>query len=138
MSNYDGKNPNIENNKVPENGLKTKIREILSMNQSEDLSGLIDEISNYVKVHGKDVSTSQLRNIYSKVISSKKILDAQLLRPKLMYVAARQNISKPDAKRYIEFLEKIVVEIKDDKQLESFKTFMESLVAYHKYHHPKN
>ena len=64
-------------------------------------------------------------------------MDIQLLRPKLMYVAARQ---KPysDAKSIMEFLETVAADVKTTEEVKHFQTFMESFVAYHKYFYPKD
>lgn len=113
-----------------------EIEAILSMEQSENLSSLLEDLSKYVKVKGEKVNSSQLRNIFSKVLQANDVLSLQLIRPKLMYVAARQT--NYESKEVVEFLEKIIVEVKKPEQVTNFKIFMEAFIAYHKYHHPRS
>jgi CRISPR type III-A-associated protein Csm2 len=115
--------------------IEDKIKDILAMGQLDDLSSLLDDLQNYIKQEGKKVNSSQLRNIFSKVLQAEKKIDIQLIRPKLMYVAARQT--SKEAKKVIEFLEKVASKVENDAQVKNFQTFMEAFVAYHKYFNPK-
>jgi len=125
------------NNAETPSKLEGRVDDILKMGELENLSSLIDDISSYVQLKGKEVNTSQLRNIFSKVLLADEVIEMQLIRPKLMYVAARQT--KSDAKKVVEFFEKTVSKIKDKNEVKNFKIFMEAFVAYHKYYAaPKN
>lgn len=79
------------------------------------------------------ISTTQLRNVYAKMVPIKAVNDIKMLRPNLAYIAARQNTK--EAKEIIDFLDGLIKEIKDLVHLESFKKVMEAIVAYHKYHY---
>jgi CRISPR-associated protein Csm2 len=57
----------------------------------------------------------------------------KMLRPNLAYVAARQD-KNVDGKKVIALIENLVRDVQTPEQLENFKTFMEALVAYHKYY----
>jgi CRISPR type III-A-associated protein Csm2 len=115
--------------------LETRVADILLMKSLTDdkIATLLDDIRDYARDYGKKLNTSQLRNVFSKVLKAEKVIDLQLIRPKLMYVAARQQ--DRDAKRIIEFFEKIITHIKDSDTVgvKNYKTFMEAFVAYHKY-----
>ena len=115
--------------------IEDRIKDILAMGQLEDLSTLLDDLQDYVKQKGGKVNSSQLRNIFSKVLQAEKKIDIQLIRPKLMYVAARQTSN--DAKKVIEFLEKVASKVENDTQVKNFQIFMEAFVAYHKYYDTK-
>jgi CRISPR type III-A-associated protein Csm2 len=115
--------------------LENRISDILSMGQSANLSTLLTDISDFVRTKGSKVNASQLRNIFSKVLAAEKLLDIQLIRPKLMYVAARQT--NTDAKKVVEFLELVTSKIQNEVEMKNFQTFMEAFVAYHKYFNPK-
>jgi CRISPR type III-A-associated protein Csm2 len=115
--------------------LENRISDILKMGQSEDLSTLLTDISEFVKNRGSKVNASQLRNIFSKVLLAEKVLDVQLIRPKLMYVAARQT--NVEAKKVVEFLELVASKVKTEVEMKNFQIFMEAFVAYHKYFNPK-
>lgn len=106
-------------------------------NNNNDTGKIIDEIKDFVQNNGKGISTSQLRNIYAKIktIEDKDLVSIQLLRPNLAYIAARQG--QQDARKFVEFIDNLVAGIKSEKQVRSFKIFMESLVAYHKFFHSK-
>jgi CRISPR type III-A-associated protein Csm2 len=105
------------------------------MGQAQDLSSLLEALSMYVKSNGSKVNSSQLRNIFSKVLLAEKVLDIQLIRPKLMYVAARQT--NFEAKKVVEFLELVASKVKTEVEMKNFQIFMEAFVAYHKYFNPK-
>lgn len=107
------------------------------LEDADDMDNLLEAIKKFAKDFGKDLSSSQLRNVFSKVKTASKPIDIQLLRPKLMYVAARQK-PKSEAQRIMEFLETVAADVKTEAQVKDFQTFMESFVAYHKYYYPKD
>ena len=99
--------------------LENKVDKILAMKSltEEEIKSLLDDIRSYADLYGskKKLNTSQLRNVFSKVLHvneatepSTVVVQLQLIRPKLMYVAARQQ--NRDAKRIIEFFEKINIQ----------------------------
>ncbi len=113
--------------------LKEHISDILSFKETKNLKDLLTHLEEYVRERAGGVTTSQLRNIFSKIKPMKTAQQLQLVRPQLAYVAARQQ--KKEARNVISFLETIVKEINDDKQVESFIKFFEAIVAYHKLYH---
>jgi len=110
--------------------------ELLKMENSERIEEMINVIERFVdeKCNDKYIKTSQLRNIYSKLLKIKddNVKGVQLLRPKLMYVAARQK--NREAKSIVLFLNDIIKKIRTKEQLRSFKMFFEAIVAYHKFY----
>jgi CRISPR type III-A-associated protein Csm2 len=108
--------------------------EILKLKDLDDPSNLIESIKTYMQKHGRSITSTQLRNIFEllKDCTSKKELT--LKKPRLAYIAARQ--SKRESIDLVELLSHLITEIKEE-QIDSFKMFLESLVAYHKYFNPK-
>lgn len=112
----------------------TSYLDLLKMSKVDDLDNLFESIKSFVQDFGSHIKTAQIRNIYSKVQAAKKVTTLKLLRPKLAYIAARQTNTK--AKALVLFCEQLIADVEKDntEQLESFKMFFESLVAYHKYY----
>lgn len=120
------------------------IDEILNMANTNKTTELVNATEKFVesfctlkdnKGNNREIiSTSQLRNIYDKIlkIDDDDIASIQLMRPKLAYVAARQRNN--EAKVIVDFLNGRIKEIENSNQTESFKMFFESIVAYHKYY----
>jgi len=109
--------------------------QLLEITSEDSSTGLIiDEIKEFVSNNGKRISSSQLRNIYGKVcsIADNDITGIQLLRPKLAYIAARQD--NKDAKYFVEFIDGLISKINTENHVKSFKIFMEAIVAYHKFY----
>lgn len=81
------------------------------------------------------ISTNQIRLLYDKVKNS-NTTQLQLLYPKVIYMAARQKEER--GKQIIIQISKIIKLINSDEELNSFKKFMEAIVAFQKYYFPTN
>jgi CRISPR type III-A-associated protein Csm2 len=112
---------------------------ILSMKDTEYLGKIIEQVEQFVKDRGADITTSQLRNIYARIKKADNQNELLGLRPVLAYTSARQDRRKEGGKLIIALLDGLIQEIKPDapNEVESLQTFAEAIVAYHKYHHPK-
>lgn len=88
----------------------------------------------FIVVKENYLSPTQLRNLYDKIKQCKKVTDANMLHPKVVYMAARQTNNK--AKDIVMEIAGFIKEIKTEEQLKSFKKFMEAIVAYQKYYYP--
>lgn len=87
------------------------------------------------------ITTTQLRNIYAKLISIQNVNELKMLCPNLMYIAARQQgKQKEKAKETIMYLIDLIKNVKDEdeNELYSFKKIMEAIVAYHKFYNSTN
>lgn len=120
------------------------LRKILSKNGFETISELLKEENSRQFVNAskeimdrfaRHLSSSQLRNIYDKVLTTKDAENLQYLRPKVAYMAARQNTT--EAKGFVLFLDEIMDKV-TDASFQRFLNFFEALVAYHKFYNPKN
>jgi CRISPR-associated protein Csm2 len=117
--------------------LETRVSDILTMDTLSNtlIDSLLDDIKSYAKDFGGQLNTSQLRNIFSKVLSADTPLSLKLLRPKIIYVAARQQ--KSEAKRVVEFFESLIQKVDTNEKVKNYQSFMEAFVAYHKHSNPK-
>ena len=110
--------------------LKSHTADILNFRQTEAIAPLLDHLKVYAEDKGRSLTTSQLRNIFSKVKPIATRQKLQLIRPKLAYVAARQKSGL--AEQVVNFLESIIKKVETDAQVKDFVAFFEAFVAYHK------
>lgn len=111
--------------------LKNNKAEILNFLDSPQIDKLLTNLKTFVGEKGGNLTTSQLRNIFSKVKPITSHQKLQLIRPKLAYVAARQKTGK--AEQVVNFLEEIIKSVETDAQVKNFVAFFEAFVAYHKF-----
>ena len=95
------------------------------------LDKVYDDIAKFIKENHTMITTTQLRNIYSRVIDADSVQEVKMLRPNLVYIAARQG---KGVEPIIDFFNQLIKEINDEEQLKSFKKVMEAVVAYHKFY----
>ena len=95
------------------------------------LDKVYDNIAVFIEKNHKMITTTQLRNIYSRVVDADSVQEVKMLRPNLVYIAARQG---KDVEPIIDFFNQLIKGINDEEQLKSFKKVMESVVAYHKFY----
>ncbi len=105
---------------------------LLLMHKSGD-NDLIEKVKKFVEANYRDITTSQLRNIYSQVKKA-SLQDLPLIRPKLAYIAGRTDTKKRGMHRLIDLLDELIQKVNDEEKLVGFKTFFESVLAYHKYY----
>lgn len=113
--------------------LENRVSDILKMDSlsNEGIDSLLKQIQEYATLFAKKLNTSQLRNIFSKVLKATTPLSLKLMRPKIIYVAARQQ--NGDAKRVVEFFESMIQSVDTEEKVKNYQSFMEAFVAYHKY-----
>lgn len=111
--------------------LKSHMADILNFRNTPQIDDLLTHLKDYARDKGRNITTSQVRNIFSKVkrpgLTHQQL---QMIRPKLAYIAARQKTGK--AEQVVNFLENIVKNVKNDVQVKDFVAFFEAFVAYHK------
>lgn len=96
----------------------------------------IQIIQEFMYFNYEDITTSQLRNIYSLVLDIDKSEPSQLSlkRVKLAYIAGRTDKKKIGLHNLLTLLDSLFESVKNDtEKLKGVKTFTEALVAYHKY-----
>ena len=116
--------------------------ELLKMSETQNFDIVLKSIEDFVQKFGKDVSTSQLRNVYSNVIKASSVNELKLIRPQLAYIAGRkQDREKKDEennkKTFLAFLDSLIKLVDSEQKRKEFKTFFESVVAYHKFYSNK-
>lgn len=81
----------------------------------------------------KKITTSQIRNVFSKIKPIKDIKEIMKMkiRTELAYTAGRATTN--EIKEIMFLFEQLVKNIKDNQQLNSFKDFVEAIISYHKY-----
>lgn len=98
----------------------------------KDENKFIDDTKKLVNKYKNDISTSQLRNIFSRIKRINNFKELYALRPKLAYTYGRAE-KKDGMKKLIVLLDDQIKKVDDNEKLERFKSFFESIIAYHKF-----
>ncbi len=117
-----------------DNSDETVFKDLLNLQESQQLDKVFEKIEKFVKNYAESVTTSQLRNVYNEIVKIQSVGDLKLIRPHLAYVAARQDKEKAKAKEFMAFIDLLIQQVNTEKELESFKKTMEAIVAYHKFY----
>lgn len=110
--------------------------ELLNMSKVSNLDKILEAIEKFVSKEGKNLSTSQLRNIYDKAIKAQNVNELKLIRPNLAYLAGRSSNDRE--KCLLAFIDLLIKSVNSDEQIKEFKTFFETVVAYHKFYGKNN
>ena len=110
--------------------------ELLNMSKTTNLDEILETIEKFVSEEGKNLSTSQLRNIYDKAIKTQNANELKLIRPNLAYIAGKSSNDRE--KSLLAFIDFLIKSVHSDEQVKEFKTFFEAVVAYHKYYGNNN
>lgn len=112
------------------------VNSILSV-RKDDYNTYIDKVKKYMQENARNISTSQIRNIFSRIRSIQNYHELALLRPKLAYISGREE--RNDAmKTMLYLLDRLMVAVDSEEKLRQFQDFFEAVVAYHKYWGGKN
>lgn len=90
----------------------------------------INCIETTMKVYAGEITYTQMRNIYSKILNARDVTSMHKVRPVIAYIHAR--LDKEKAKHITTFILEIMKVITEPKQVETFKELMETMVAFHK------
>lgn len=110
--------------------------ELLIMSKTSRLDNVLETIERFVSEEGKNLSTSQLRNIYDKAKKAKTTPELKLIRPNLAYIAGRNNNDR--AQRFLAFIDLLIKSVDSEEKVKEFHTFFEAVVAYHKFYGSKD
>lgn len=109
---------------------------LIAPSRAEGYDEFCDNIKEYALVlKDANVTTSMIRKIYSQILAAEDIMELKMLRPQLAYTAGR-NENNSTLKEFMEMLDTIIKNMNaegDQKEIKSFKQFMEAIVAYRKY-----
>jgi CRISPR/Cas system CSM-associated protein Csm2 small subunit len=86
---------------------------------------LVDTIKNFMNYCAKDITSSQLRNVYSIILDDK---GNAAKRVKIAYTAARNNTQGMSI-----LLNKLDNMLSNNGEYETIRNFTEACVAFHKY-----
>jgi len=104
---------------------------------STNVDNYINKIDDYIREKGKNISTSQLRNIFSEIrkFNKEDIPKLKLFRVKLAYISGR-NEKSPETQNLCLLLDSLIKNV-NENNLEIFKDFFEAIISYHKFYNPK-
>lgn len=130
--NYQKKSFNELGEDVKNKFFSDNFNNLLNMSNASNLDSVLSKIERFVAEAGKELSTSQLRNIYDKAIKCDTLNELKLIRPNLAYLAGRTT--NESEKSLLAFIDLLIKEVANEKQVKEFKTFFEAVVAYHKFY----
>jgi len=117
--------------KVYKKYFKDRDVSILEYQEGNNVDIFIQQVEKFVEEKGKQLSTTQLRNIYDRVLNAKDIISLKMIRPQLAYLAGRER--GVEGKELLSFID-ILIKETTTESMENFKQFMQMVVAYHKYY----
>lgn len=89
---------------IKEEYFKETYDSLLNLENDKDLDKTFDSISKFVKEKGSAITTTQLRNIYGKIVKAETFQSLKMIRPNLAYIAAREK----KAKNIVMFFEELI------------------------------
>lgn len=108
------------------------------MKREQDEDDYLNRIDKYVAENKKSITSSQLRNIFSKIKrlgeSDEDVKKLKRLRVNLAYIAGRSE--KKGMQNLCALLDELIQQT-NKNNIQIFKDFFEAIIAYHKYHNPK-
>lgn len=105
--------------------------DLLSLNDITKIKSIFSGLETFTKKMASGLTTSQLRNVYSKILEAETPVELQLMRPNLAYVAARND--KAEAKKVMAFIDYLIQKVDSAEKQKYFNKVLEAIVAYHKY-----
>ena len=104
---------------------------ILEYQEGKNADVFIQQVEKFVEEKGKQLSSTQLRNIYDKILNADDLISLKMIRPQLAYLAGREK--NHGSKELLSFID-ILIKETTTESMENFKQFMQMVVAYHKYY----
>lgn len=107
--------------------------------KNEEYNVQIGKLKSFIQsllTRSDNITTSQLRNVFSVSKKAQKKEQLYILRPKLAYAYGRSD--KDELKKLLFFLDKQIQNIKEDEEVAKFKELFEAIIAYHKYYGGKD
>lgn len=103
------------------------------LNMDEDkYDEFCDTVRDYAEIlKNHNITTSKIRNIYSRIMNSENLAKLKILRPRFAYISGRESNNKV-LENFMMLLDYLVKNM-EEKDISNFKKFMESIVAYRKY-----
>lgn len=94
---------------------------------------LLEDTEKYIKEKKlfSKITKTQMRNVFDLIKNCTSVEELKMTKPRLMYTAGRLSGS---GKYFLLDLSQEVTNIENEKQMEAMKKFIETVLAYHKYH----
>ncbi len=96
-----------------------------------DYNLYIDKLKAFVGEIKGGITTSQLRNAFSRIRPLRDPKQLPRLRPNLAYVAARAK--SDEMKLLMQLVDDLIPGVDSEDKLAEFQRFFEAVIAYHKY-----
>lgn len=109
------------------------------LQSKENYNEEINKLKSFMKSllsRSDNITTSQLRNIFSVAKKAKKKEDLFVMRPKIAYAYGRAE--KTELKKLLFFLDSQIQNIEKDSDVKKFQELFEAIIAYHKYYGGKD
>lgn len=109
------------------------------LQSKENYNEEINKLKSFMKSllsRSDNITTSQLRNIFSVAKKAKKKEDLFVMRPKIAYAYGRAE--KTELKKLLFFLDTQIQNIEEDSDVKKFQELFEAIIAYHKYYGGKD
>jgi len=109
-----------------------------TLNKDRDENKFINSLKAFIEKNSREISSSQLRNIFSKIknLNEIRFQEVYSIRPKLAYVYGRNE--SYGMKKLLVTLDYLIQKIDSKEKLKMFKDFFEAVIAYHKFYGGKN
>lgn len=130
---YDNNNRKQQQSADYYNKIKGEILGTSRKDENTYLDNLKSWVKKLIGPRKDEISSSQLRNVFSRVKNIKEPKELYSLRPKLAYIYGRPN-SKRGMKELINVLDEQIKNVKNKEQVTQFQNFFETIIAYHKYY----
>ncbi len=103
--------------------------------QPDDLTydEFIERIKTFLSDKARNISTSQIRNVFTLVKKEKNVIGLKKIRPKLAYIYGRAEKNEP-LKELIYLLDSQIKGLSEESEVPKLKDFFEAIIAYHKYY----
>lgn len=104
------------------------------LNNEKDTTTLqkyMPNIQGYVEKSAHQWTTSQLRNVFSRIKAIRDTASLHRLRPQIAYTSGRTQIR--ELQELLFFFDELIQNVQSEASLQEFKFFVESVIAYHKY-----
>lgn len=109
----------------------TGLSEILYLKKSKNINQILNGFQKYLRQNVKGITSTQLRNIYNKMLTLRDYKALKRLRPMLVYTAARQGTR--ESVKLIFLILELLKQVKSEQDKQAFLSVMEVLVSLHKY-----
>lgn len=104
---------------------------VLDPSKSDYIQFLLNDTENFVRIVLGGMTKTQMRNIFELMKGSSTREELNMLKPKLLYTAGRLS---GQSKFFLLELSRIAVNVKTEVEVQNFIKYIETVLAYHKYH----